>query len=97
MFYTVYDQSRKDRVVHGAYILWTKNPPFHAFPMRPLCRGMLINSSAYALAMFLLFNAYPFCRTWLRRRAGRCAACGYDLTGITQGICPECGNAVHSR
>ncbi len=23
-----------------------------------------------------------------------CAACGYDLTGNTSGICPECGDSV---
>lgn len=26
--------------------------------------------------------------------AGRCRACGYDLTGNTSGICPECGAIV---
>jgi hypothetical protein len=25
-----------------------------------------------------------------RQVAGQCAACGYDLTGNTSGICPEC-------
>jgi hypothetical protein len=29
-----------------------------------------------------------------RRRAGRCAKCGYDLTGNVSGVCPECGNKV---
>jgi hypothetical protein len=26
-----------------------------------------------------------------RARAGHCRACGYDLTGVTSGRCPECG------
>jgi hypothetical protein len=26
-----------------------------------------------------------------RRRRGRCAECGYDLSGNTSGRCPECG------
>ena len=26
-----------------------------------------------------------------RRRAGRCLACGYDLTANASGVCPECG------
>lgn len=26
--------------------------------------------------------------------AGQCSDCGYDLTGNTSGVCPECGQAV---
>jgi len=37
---------------------------------------------------------------WLRRRYrrrhGRCVACGYDLTGNTSGICPECATEIPS-
>jgi len=30
----------------------------------------------------------------IRRRRGRCAACGYSLVGIAEGVvCPECGSA----
>ncbi|MDB5295282.1 MAG: hypothetical protein JWO31_1265 [Phycisphaerales bacterium] len=29
-----------------------------------------------------------------RRRLGRCAGCGYDLTGNASGACPECGRAA---
>ncbi|MCB9850952.1 MAG: hypothetical protein H6817_09650 [Phycisphaerales bacterium] len=29
---------------------------------------------------------------WRKRRiSGRCTQCGYDLTGNTSGVCPECG------
>jgi hypothetical protein len=42
---------------------------------------------------------------WFRRRlqrtrrlsAGCCSACGYDLTGNTSGVCPECGTAVAGK
>jgi hypothetical protein len=27
-------------------------------------------------------------------RGPSCAACGYDLTGNTSGVCPECGTAI---
>jgi len=30
-------------------------------------------------------------RSRRRRRRGHCAACGYNLTGNTSGVCPECG------
>jgi len=33
-------------------------------------------------------------RRAVRSRAGRCRSCGYDLTGNTSGVCPECGATV---
>lgn len=30
-------------------------------------------------------------RRWWRRKRGRCAKCGYDLTGAVNFWCPECG------
>ena len=27
-----------------------------------------------------------------RQKAGKCPACGYDLTGNVSGVCPECGD-----
>jgi rRNA maturation endonuclease Nob1 len=43
-------------------------------------------------------------RFWLREairhlrgrltEMGRCAGCGYNLTGNTTGVCPECGAAM---
>jgi hypothetical protein len=32
-----------------------------------------------------------------RRRPGLCPHCGYDLTGNTSGVCPECGTAAARR
>ena len=29
-----------------------------------------------------------------RLRSGLCQSCGYDLTGNTSGVCPECGAAI---
>jgi|GEM_PF-2856401 len=40
---------------------------------------------------------------WRQRRAmrwlgeGKCAKCGYDLTGNVSGVCPECGTAVAAK
>jgi len=34
-------------------------------------------------------------RRWLRRTPPHCcAACGYNLTGNTSGVCPECGTSI---
>lgn len=39
----------------------------------------------------LIFRGRP------RRRPGVCASCGYDLTGNTSGVCPECGTPTAER
>jgi len=38
----------------------------------------------------LAFIRGPF-RRFRRRRRGLCVQCGYNLTGNTTGVCPECG------
>ena len=47
----------------------------------------------------LFFGVFPgICfvrgpvRRWHRRRRNRCVRCGYNLTGLTEPRCPECGN-----
>lgn len=32
-----------------------------------------------------------FARAARRKRAGACQSCGYDLSGSSSGVCPECG------
>ena len=47
----------------------------------------------------LLLTAIPTAWLWHRDRRrirpGCCLRCGYDLTGNTSGVCPECGDKVH--
>ncbi len=78
-------------------------------PIRYLCKGNDSSRGSYRsrkieIALWLiwpLFGAWPvwafvhgpFTR-WHRRRHGRCLHCGYDLTGLTEPRCPECGNGV---
>ncbi|MHC4066867.1 MAG: hypothetical protein ACYSUI_20515 [Planctomycetota bacterium] len=55
-------------------------------------------------APFVLFAAWPaialicFVRGQLRRsrrrRKGLCLRCGYNLTGLPEPRCPECGAAI---
>ena len=51
-----------------------------------------------AIALFVAYPAIAFIRGPLRRyrrhRKGLCVKCGYNLTGNTSGICPECGEGI---
>jgi hypothetical protein len=70
-------------------------------------------SPTYRLAPGLSLRAYGryvFLPLWIpagllgalsaaprRGPAGRCRYCGYDLTGNTTGVCPECGVRVQAQ
>lgn len=52
--------------------------------------------------IILLLAAYPLgalirgpVRRRRRRRRGLCVKCGYNLTGNTSGVCPECGTEAN--
>ncbi|MCC6320377.1 MAG: hypothetical protein IT438_02950 [Phycisphaerales bacterium] len=61
-----------------------------ALPCRPIWSGLLVNSTLMAMLWFAPLSI-PALRRILRRRAGRCQCCGYDLRGLSQPLCPECG------
>ena len=53
------------------------------------------------LALALVFSIYPALafirgpvRRWRRRKRGLCIRCGYNLTGLAEPRCPECGRAI---
>jgi hypothetical protein len=54
--------------------------------------------------VFFVFAAYPVLafirgplRRWRRHRKGLCLNCGYDLRGLTEPRCPECGKAFDPK
>jgi hypothetical protein len=54
--------------------------------------------------MVLVLAVYPFVtflfgplRRAFRRLQGRCAVCGYNLTGNISGTCPECGERIEEE
>ena len=53
-----------------------------------LCVGFL--TLAWSLGPVLLFL---YVRRLRRKLSGRCLACGYDLRGLAEMRCPECGRA----
>ncbi len=62
--------------------------------------GGSVSGTELALPFWLpyLLVALPTGLLWYidRRRPppGHCGRCGYNLTGNTSGVCPECGTAV---
>ncbi len=58
--------------------------------------GAIVNTLTYAALLAILFIFAPLLRRHLRRRAGRCPTCNYDLRATTTGACPECGAQVNS-
>jgi hypothetical protein len=64
-------------------------------------RGIILPLWAIA-ALFGVFPVRVMIDRWRnlasrRVAAGCCAACAYDLTANTSGVCPECGTMVGSR
>ena len=53
---------------------------------------------ALAVVLFATYPALAFIRgpvrRWRRRKRGLCIHCGYNLTGLTEARCPECGQAM---
>lgn len=75
--------------------LWTWNASqLRALPLHPIWRGIIVDSLIYAAAWATMFIGIGTIRRALRRRAGRCTRCAYDLSGLRSGtLCPECGSA----
>jgi hypothetical protein len=63
-------------------------------PLHPFWRGVAADSAFYAVAWAALFYPVGAIRRRLRRRTGDCRRCGYNLSGNTTGVCPECGKGA---
>ncbi|OAB59804.1 hypothetical protein AY599_08880 [Leptolyngbya valderiana BDU 20041] len=76
----------------------THNLDRFALPLLPLWPGFAINTAFYALLLFIAWRTPGVLRRAVRRRGGRCVACGYDRRGLdADAACPECGAHVGHR
>ncbi len=82
---------------HGLTIR-RKNP---ADPMRdtvfvfmPEWPGFTLDVLVYGSVWASILVGVGVVQRRMRMRAGRCARCRYDLSGLAGGVCPECGSAV---
>ncbi len=60
-------------------------------PLNLLANAVLLGAPAYALLWRLPLIAFGWVRRRIRRSAGRCAVCGYELDSRGGHPCPECG------
>lgn len=61
-------------------------------PLWPIWKGFAVDSLVFAGGWGVGIPVALFGRGLVRRRRGRCAACGYDRVGRFDGACPECGS-----
>lgn len=62
-----------------------------AIPFLPIWPGLVLDSTLYAALLWMMMRVSSTLRGFIRRRRGRCLACGYDLRGGLEHGCPECG------
>lgn len=65
---------------------------FKALPLRPMYPGLAVNTLFFGVLWAGLLFAPGVVRRAARRYRGRCDRCGYDLGGLREAGCPECGD-----
>ena len=73
------------------YLAWWPVPQIQTVPTCPLPIPFAINTIFYAAVLWVLFAAPGAMRRRVRRKRGKCAACGYSLQERVSDKCPECG------
>jgi hypothetical protein len=60
-------------------------------PVIPMWPGVAIDAGIYGAGLFALWRGVRLVRPARARGLQRCSKCGYDLSGLTSRMCPECG------
>lgn len=74
---------------------WIRTSTLNTEIPMDVVRPLVICDAFYVLPPLLILATLIF-RGWPTRAPGLCVSCGYDLTGNTSGICPECGTPARA-
>jgi len=69
----------------------------HLLPCEPIWRGLAANTAFCGASMWLAGWIAAVLRRGRRMRRGLCMLCGYDLRGLWERRCPECGVPADDR
>ena len=94
------DQTAASHLAHSHRSAWPRRS-FHIKSLRHPIAGSWLSVGFPAWLPLLSFAAYPTLafisgplRRYRRRKRGLCVKCGYNLTGLPEPRCPECGEQV---
>ena len=63
----------------------------------PLLPPLAAYGGQALIGLYLLLGGRQLVDYCLRGVRGRCAGCGYDLSGLNAEVCPECGSPTPQR
>lgn len=81
------------------YVEWSPGIKWRSFTLIKSCADHYQRPIWVAIMPFLVIlmpQQWKRRRADYRRRAGMCTICAYNLTGLTEPRCPECGAAIKS-
>jgi hypothetical protein len=70
-------------------------PQTYALPIGPIWSGVVVNSTVFAITIWLLFDGLGLLRAAWRRYRGVCTHCAYPISHSP--VCTECGKPVKPR
>ena len=56
-------------------------------------RNLLTNSIFFGIILSVCLRSGRVFRKFLRRKRNLCVYCGYSVSGLPSGVCPECGKS----
>lgn len=77
--------------IRTPHTTWSLRPNTVELPYLPLWRGLILSTLFYAAIWWGLLALPRLIRRTLRARRGLCPSCAYDMRGLTNSPCPECG------